>query len=142
MFQGCLAHTADETFTPSLRKWPTAGFDAATGFWTAAISESPNVAVACSLSSVLESPADVPTRFYLSPRAARGVLKRALKRGRALPPHLEAALHAVASTNPDEAAKTTAILSQLASQPNATVEYALLPMMTDAALSRQNVQPA
>lgn len=42
MFQGCLVHTADATFTPSFRKWPNSGFDEHTGFWTADISESPN----------------------------------------------------------------------------------------------------
>lgn len=129
MFQGSLLQRVDATSTPSYRRWPNAGFDDPTGFWTADISESPNDVAECSLSSVLETPESVPDRFYLSPRAARGVLKRAKKRDRQLPPHLEAALLAVASMNPDEAAKTTAILSQLASMPTSAVNYELLPLL-------------
>jgi site-specific DNA-cytosine methylase len=48
-----------------------------------------------SLSDVLES--RVPPRFFLSPRAARGILRRAEKRGRKLPPRLQAALEGLAA---------------------------------------------
>jgi DNA (cytosine-5)-methyltransferase 1 len=41
---------------------------------------------------------DVPSKYFLSPRAAAGILRRAEKRGRALPSHLLAALEAVART--------------------------------------------
>jgi hypothetical protein len=40
----------------------------------------------------------VPARYSLSARAARGILRRAEKRGRTLPPHLLAALQAVSMT--------------------------------------------
>jgi hypothetical protein len=50
----------------------------------------PNDAVASSLSQVLE--ADVPPRFFLSPRAAAGILHRAEKRGRELPSRLKESL--------------------------------------------------
>jgi hypothetical protein len=43
------------------------------------------------LPDVLETRADL-SRYFLSPRAARGILRRAAKRGRELPEHLTAAL--------------------------------------------------
>src|SRR5690554_3001230 len=58
------------------------------------ISEWPNDAVACSLSTVLE--ASVPDRYFLSPKACAGILRRAERRGRALPEPLRVALEAAA----------------------------------------------
>ena len=52
--------------------------------------EWPKDAAVCSLSDILEM--DVPRKYYLSPRAARGILRRAAKRGRKLPTQLERAL--------------------------------------------------
>src|SRR3972149_4154687 len=46
----------------------------------------------CSLALILEP--DAPQKYSLSPRACRGILRRAEKRGRALPERLEAALRA------------------------------------------------
>src|ERR1035437_9145375 len=60
---------------------------------TASFSESPNAASVCSLLDVLES--HVPQRFFLSPRAAAGIVRRAAKRNRALPMHLRRALEAL-----------------------------------------------
>lgn len=57
-------------------------------------SECPNDAAGCSLSLILE--AQAPGRFFLSGRAAAGVLRRARKRGRALPRRLHDALEALA----------------------------------------------
>lgn len=62
--------------------------------------ESPNGGDAlssCRLTDVLEPPGQVASKFYLSPTACRGILRRAHKRGKALPPALEAALTAMAS---------------------------------------------
>ncbi len=72
-------------------------------FLTADTSESPSGAVASTLSDVLESQL-VPERYYLSARAAAGILRRAERRGKRLPPRLEQALRAVAGT---EATLTT-----------------------------------
>ena len=55
----------------------------------------PSVAVESSLSLILQD--NVPARFTLSPRACRGILARAERRGRALPPELEEALTASAA---------------------------------------------
>ena len=52
-----------------------------------------------SLSDILET-GDVPQRFYLSAKACRGILRRAEKRGKALPPQLARALQAVADSEP------------------------------------------
>ena len=60
----------------------------------------------CSLSQVLEG-GPVPTKYFLSPKAAAGILRRAAKRKRTLPAHLEAALTAVALAGQDGAEKTT-----------------------------------
>ena len=49
----------------------------------------------CSLSDILET-GDVPQRYYLSPRACAGILRRAEKRGKTLPRRLARALQAVA----------------------------------------------
>lgn len=54
------------------------------------ISESPNAAAASSLSQVLE--AQIPQKYFLSDRAKQGILERARKRGKTLPPLLKAAL--------------------------------------------------
>ena len=59
----------------------------------------------CSLSEIVE--ARVPPRFFLSPKAARGILRRAAKRGRELPPALQAALTALASAPQDDGKRTT-----------------------------------
>ena len=51
--------------------------------------------------------AEPPARFSLSPRAAKGILRRAEKRGRELPRHLHEALAALASACPDDDRRTT-----------------------------------
>jgi hypothetical protein len=58
------------------------------------ISEWPNDAVVCSLSQVLET-TSIPQRFFLSSMACAGILRRAEKRGKNLPPALHQALMSV-----------------------------------------------
>jgi hypothetical protein len=50
----------------------------------------------CSLSSILQSPQDVPTKYSLSMRAAEGILRRVSSKGKSLPQKLQVALEAVA----------------------------------------------
>jgi hypothetical protein len=95
MFQGWLAPIGDGTWKPSSEGYGNAGLLLATGFWTASISESPSDAVVCSLSAVLQKEA-LP-KYWLSSTAAAGILRRAAKRGRALPTHLQQALEARSS---------------------------------------------
>ena len=52
-------------------------------------------AVVCSLSSILET-GEADRRFYLTPKACRGILRRAEKRGKELPIALHRALAQVA----------------------------------------------
>jgi len=97
------------TWPSSFEGWGNAGIGGPTGFVTLSISEWPKDAAVCSLSQVLE--ADVPKKYFLSAKAAHGILRRAEKRGRDLPPTLRAALEAVAqspSTGPQTEAKTKA----------------------------------
>jgi hypothetical protein len=49
------------------------------------------------LSDVLEATGSVPQKFFLSRKACEGILRRAERRGKALPPALEAALRSVAN---------------------------------------------
>lgn len=55
----------------------------------------PNDGSVCSLSDVLET-GPIPAKYYLSAKACAGIIRRAARRGKALPPQLEAALRAVA----------------------------------------------
>jgi hypothetical protein len=66
-----------------------------TAFLTLSISEWPKDASVCSLSDTLET-GELPQRFFLSATACKGILRRAEKRGKQLPPALEQALQAVA----------------------------------------------
>jgi hypothetical protein len=58
------------------------------------------------LSQTLEV-GNVPQRFYLSAKACAGILRRAERRGKELPPALKAALNSVAHSTP-ETTKTPA----------------------------------
>jgi len=68
-------------------------------FWMLSGSESPKDAVASSLPDVLETRPDL-SRYYLSPKAATGILRRAAKRGRELPEALRTALESLAPSLP------------------------------------------
>jgi hypothetical protein len=64
--------------------------------WTDTLTPSHSDGSVCSLSDVLEETQLVPQRFYLSQRACEGILRRAEKRGKELPPLLLEALMQVA----------------------------------------------
>jgi hypothetical protein len=73
-----------------------------TGFWTLNGSEhngihapSRSAGDVCSLSDVLETQ-PLPQRFSLSAKACAGILRRAERRGKALPPMLKQALEQTA----------------------------------------------
>lgn len=53
-------------------------------------SEFPNAAVESTLSQILQ--AEVPEKYYLSPKACQGILRRAAARGKELPEMLRLAL--------------------------------------------------
>ena len=97
----CSAWTKGELSPPSSAGWQNAGMVSPTECWTLSMSEwtdlpeqCPNDDGVCSLSDILET-GDVPQRYYLSPRACAGILRRAVKRGKTLPQRLAHALQAV-----------------------------------------------
>jgi site-specific DNA-cytosine methylase len=96
MFPDYSVPTQDETLRKSSGfSWSSAGMGFNGVCLTASFSESPSAAAVCSLSDVLESHA--PQRFFLSAKAAKGILRRAQKRGRTLPTRLQKALEELAA---------------------------------------------
>ena len=95
--------TGGQPLVPSSGCWKTAGILSHGECWTLNSSEYPSAAAACFLSDILEPSA--PQRFYLSPRACRGLLRRARTKERSLPPELEEAFRlggiALNDHNPD-----------------------------------------
>ena len=92
-----------ETLGRSSLRWSNSGTAWDTGYSTLATSECRSADGACSssetrLADVLEPSA--PPRFYLSARAAAGILRRASKRGRELPSGLASALRRLARSSP------------------------------------------
>jgi site-specific DNA-cytosine methylase len=92
---GVLSSMVDGTLVPSSGRWSNSGMGSLTECWTLNTSESRSVAVESSLSRVLETGV-LPQRFFLSPTACAGILRRAERRGKALPPALKAALEQTA----------------------------------------------
>ena len=88
--------TEEGILAPSSGRWASWGMGSPTEFSTLNGSEWPRDAAVCSLSDTLET-GSVPPRFFLSPKACAGILRRAEKRGKALPPPLRDALLAVAN---------------------------------------------
>ena len=114
----CCQATADRIWVPLSGRWETSGMGSPTEFWTLSSSEFPSAAVVCSLSDILESPGPHLRKYFLSAKAASGILRRAAKRGRALPLALHAALETLSqSAPPDTHTHTlTASAAKLASE--------------------------
>jgi hypothetical protein len=93
--------------------WLLGPSDSSNGqFWTRNGSEFRNGAVVSSLLEILET-GEVDHRFYLSAKACAGILRRAEKRGKALPTTLRRALEQVAEASTDletPAARTASFL--------------------------------
>lgn len=83
-------------FVPFSQAWQNSGMGSPTGFLTLSTSECHSDAGVCSLSDILET-GDLQQRFFLSPKACAGILRRAEKRGKELPSALKLALKAVVS---------------------------------------------
>lgn len=109
MFPASCPPREDGTLLPSSGRWQNAGMGSPTEFWTLSTSEHADTGepflsggAVCSLSDILET-GDVPRRYYLTPKACRGILRRAEKRGRVLPPSLQTAMeHAAQMTTRDK----------------------------------------
>ena len=89
---------ADGILVPFSGRWSNSGMGSPTECLTLSISEWPSDAAVCSLSDVLEV-GTVPPRYFLSAKACQGILRRAEKRWKALPPTLLAALRQVAEAS-------------------------------------------
>jgi hypothetical protein len=83
----------DKTSAPSSKRWMTSGIMSRGRSWTLNGSDWPKDVSVCSLSDTLET-GDIPQRYYLSPTACSGILRRAAKRKRTLPEPLMEALTA------------------------------------------------
>jgi len=91
----------DEILAPLSGQWSNSGMASPTECWTLSTSEFPSGAGVCSLSDILET-GDVLRKYYLSPKACSGILRRAEKRGKELPEALRLALEAVAASAPTQ----------------------------------------
>ena len=90
----CYPVTEGETLPSSFEGWSNSGMASPGGYLTLSISEWPSAAAVCSLSEVLET--DAPPKYFLSERACLGILRRAERRNKKLPPLLEQILQAIA----------------------------------------------
>ena len=93
----------DGILVPSSGRWGNWGMGGPTGSWTLNGCEHNGIPVpsrsagdVCSLSDVLET-GPLPQRFSLSAKACVGILRRAERRGKALPPMLKQALEQAAT---------------------------------------------
>lgn len=86
---------------PSWTRWSTGGMAWAGECSTRSTSACRSGDDVCSCSPALEDvlEASAPRRYWVSPRAARGILSRARRKSRELLPELEAALEAVAASS-------------------------------------------
>ena len=87
-------------------------------------------AVACSLSSTLET-GPVDHRFYLSPKACAGILRRAERRGKALPTMLHHALVQVAGASSEPEKPADKIQSLPSRRASRQVDYNVLAKAAD-----------
>ncbi len=102
----CCRKTEDGRLAPYSEGWQNSGLGSPaelltlnTCEWTGLDGLSLSDEGVSSLSAILEIGA-VPPRYYLSPRACRGILRRAEKRGKELPAALRQALEAATRTMP------------------------------------------
>jgi len=90
--------TKDETLAPSSGRWLNSGMVHPTGCLTLKTLESPKDVEESLLSDILET-GSLQQKYYLSPKACSGILKRADRRGKTLPDTLRVALeHTISQT--------------------------------------------
>jgi hypothetical protein len=90
-FMACFIPTKGETSKPLFDLWPSSGILSDGVCLTARTSESPNLASGSTLWGVIET-GEVPDKYFLSPSAAKGMLRRAKQMGRNLFPPLRESL--------------------------------------------------
>lgn len=95
--------TEEGILEPSSGRWLNSGTASHGECWTLKTSESPNDAEECSLLDVLVETSEILPRYYLSPTAAAGILRRAERRNKTVPPRLYQALLEVSTRSVEEA---------------------------------------
>lgn len=100
---GVLSSGGGRDFGSFLGGWANSGMGSPTECLTLSTSDWPSAGSVCSLSDILET-GDVPQRFFLSRKACAGILRRAAKRGKTLPPQLQRALEGAAASEPTSTA--------------------------------------
>lgn len=91
---GVLSSSGGGILAPSSGRWANSGMGSATECWMLNTLESPKDAEECLLSDTLEI-GDLPHKYYLSPKACQGILRRAEKRQKKLPSALQHALEMI-----------------------------------------------
>ena len=104
-FPGFLAPIADVISGSSSGAWANSGLLSDGAYWTVSTSESRNAAAVCTLSAVLQE--HVSSKYFLSAKAATGILRRAERRGKTLPTPLMLALEALATGTATPGTATT-----------------------------------
>lgn len=100
--------TEEETLDSFSGRWLSAGMAWRGGLWTRNSSERPSVVVESCLSDVLET-TPPPVRYWLSARAAMGILRRAENRKKTLPTRLLEALQKLAGVSPTPGTPPTSL---------------------------------
>jgi hypothetical protein len=94
-FRACSLPTEEEISKSLFELWPNSGMVWDGVCLTAKTSESPNRAKESSLWDAIEK-GEVPQKYFLSPNAAKGMMRRADRMGRKLFPPLREALEILA----------------------------------------------
>jgi hypothetical protein len=81
-------------------RWSNSGIASRGGYSTFSFSESPSDVADSSFQDVLET--QVHPKYYLSPTACAGILRRAEKRGKPIPPKLKLILEYIANPTNSE----------------------------------------
>src|SRR5690554_826853 len=93
--QASLAPTKEKILQCCSQRWPSSGMLLDGVLLTAKTSESPNLAKESTLSDVIEM-GEAHPKYFLSPNAARGIIRRADRMGRNLRPHFRKSLEILA----------------------------------------------
>ena len=91
--------TEEEILVPSSGRWLNSGMGLPIEFWTLNTLESPNDAVESTLSDILVGE-NVPQKYYFSPVACMGLLRRHAERQKPLPSVLLRALEEGSTRKP------------------------------------------
>ncbi len=114
-----------ETSLKSSQRWMNSGTAWRGGCLTLRTSESPNVAVVCLLSDILENHA--PPKYFLSRKACQGILRRAKKRGKTLPEQLQQALTHIATIGKPKPSQQSQPYKQAEQKPADPQEWEVNP---------------